>query len=34
MYGFLPMARAIWRLDEGLECCGVQTSIIEQERDE
>jgi hypothetical protein len=31
MYGYLPMARQIWALDEGLLCCGVQTQIVHQE---
>lgn len=31
MYGYLPTARQIWHLDEGLECCNQQTIIIHQE---
>lgn len=31
MYGYLPMARQIWQLNEGLECCFRQTVIINQE---
>jgi hypothetical protein len=31
MYGYLPIARQIWSLDEGLECCEVQTRIVKQE---
>jgi len=30
MYGWLPTARQIWYLNEGLECCNQQTEIIEQ----
>lgn len=30
MFGFMPMALVIWHSDEGLECCGQQTMIIEQ----
>jgi len=34
MYGYLPIARQIWRLNEGLECCNQQTEIIEQTEEE
>ena len=34
MYGWLPTARQIWHLDEGLECCNNQTVIIKQEEEE
>ncbi len=34
MYGYMPFAREIWRRDEGLECCGRQTVIINQESSE
>jgi hypothetical protein len=34
MYGFLPMARHIWHLDEGLDCCNQQTVITKQEEEE
>jgi len=30
MYGWLPTARQIWYLNEGLECCNQQTEIIDQ----
>ena len=30
MYGFLATARQIWMQNEGLECCDLQTWIIEQ----
>ena len=31
MYGWMPIALQIWAMDEGLECCGTQTSIVKQE---
>ncbi len=34
MYGWLPIAWTIWNADEGLECCGQQTDIINQEEQE
>ena len=34
MYGWLPMALAIWKQDEGLECCNQQTIIVDQEEEE
>ena len=30
MFGFMPMALVIWHSDEGLECCGQQTVIVNQ----
>lgn len=34
MRGWLPMAWTIWNANEGLECCGQQTYIIDQEEEE
>ena len=30
LYGYLPVQKQIWDLDEGLECCDKQTEIIAQ----
>ena len=30
MYGWMPFALEMWQRDEGLECCGYQTEIINQ----
>jgi hypothetical protein len=34
MYGYLATARQIWYQNEGLDCCNVQTWIIEQVEEE
>ncbi len=34
MYGYLPFAREIWARNEGLECCHIQTVIINQRSDD
>ena len=34
MYGFLAIARQIWMQNEGLDCCDLQTWIIEQVEEE
>jgi len=33
MYGYLPIARQIWHLNEGMLCCNQQTVIIKQEEE-